>query len=82
MEGIPALMLWETVVEVFSNHKGKALGKPTPPTKVKHTVSTSGTVQDPVVEELLNVDYVPFTLSPSSGIAKLLWAQVVTFGLR
>ena len=71
MEGIPALMLWETVVEVFSNHQGKALGKPTPPTKIKHTVSNCGTVQDPVVEELLNVDYVPFTLPPSSGIAKL-----------
>ena len=62
MEGIPALMLWETVVEVFSHKKGIAQGKPTP----------SPVTKDPVLDELLNVDYVPFTLPPSSGIAKRL----------
>ena len=66
LEGIPALSLWETIVDIFHPPKVSDTQKTT-------NVSTKGLTlpyDDRYSEEvniLLNVDYVPPSLPPSSG---------------
>ena len=65
MEGIPALDLWETVLEVFGNAD-------TNDRKVSAEMSTPYVGSDPVLNTLLNVDYVPPSLPPKRKQGKLV----------
>ena len=62
-EGIPALILWEQIVELFSEKKKK---------KVSSAGGNSCDEEDIVSRILQNVDYVPPNQPVSSGAAKLV----------
>ena len=70
MEGLPALMLWELILEVYSPSKSTSsaasntmVQQRAPRTTPKHV--------DPLLNVLLNVDYVPCTLPLSLGRGRI-----------
>ena len=73
MEGLPALVLWDLVIEVFSGGKpqetsneGAATGGIFPPAQI------SSQAGDHVYDMLKGVDHVPSNVPFSSGAAKLI----------
>ena len=67
MEGLPALLLWEQVIEVFGPVRGDS-HKPTPAPKPK----VKETFEEMVQRILGDVDKVPETAILQSGLAKLV----------
>ncbi len=64
MEGLPALMLWDLVIDVFGD-------KSQLPNKVRNPPATgSGVLPD--IRNTFEVDFVPPSIATSSGLAKLL----------
>jgi len=68
MEGIPALALWEQVIEVFTGKKDSA------PTQVEQAPWQTGgdSCHRQLLKILSEVDYVPPSLPKSRGVAKLV----------
>ena len=70
LEGIPALLLWEQVLEVFSGHK---VGRDASPHQEKKEPGTPAVINDQILADFIKaIDYVPNTLPPSSGLGLLV----------
>ena len=64
MEGLPALMLWDLVIDVFGD-------KSQLPNKVRNPPATGSDVL-PDIRNTFEVDFVPPSVATSSGLAKLI----------
>ena len=67
MEGIPALDLWEVILEVFGKQSAPSGRKP-----LQELTQQPYFGKDPVLNALLNVDYVPPSLPPNRRQGKLV----------
>ena len=67
MEGIPALDLWEVILEVFGKQSAPSGRKP-----LQELTQQPYFEKDPVLNALLNVDYVPPSLPPNRRQGKLV----------
>ena len=72
MEGLPSLMLWELVMEVFGNPKSASNTSVSAP-KSKATLSKLTTPQSALFNNFVEgLDYVPCTIPMSSGLGKCI----------
>ena len=72
MDGLPSLMLWELILEVYGNKKISP--KMQTQTRCNAACEPAWPAQDPdpMIQVLLNVDYVPCTLPPSLGTGRIV----------
>ena len=66
IDGLPCLMLWELILDVYSN---TSAGDKLPSGRTRIPTNTH---PDPVIHALLSVDYVPCTLPLSSGHGRIV----------
>ena len=71
MEGLPSLILWETILRTFPFKK-----KPTQSKKIPHPRTANADCTDYMGGLFANIDYVPCTLPLSEGIGRLVIFEV------